>query len=359
MSSADRAFLAACVELAEQGRMTCAPNPTVGCLIVRDGKVLGRGYHARTGEGHAEVNAIADAGGEVGGATVYVSLEPCSFESRTGACTQALIEHNVARVVVACLDPHPRVSGEGMQILERAGVAVELISLESAARCIEGYVSRVTRGQPLVRLKTAGSLDGAMALADGTSQWITGPAARDDVQYWRARSDAVVTGVETVIADNPALTVRSEAYAHAHAPLRVVLDSRLRIPVDAQLLNDGKATLIVHHENAQVPDTLQIKPNVECVALPQGPHDLHAVLQQLGERGCNEVLIEAGPRVVGSFINEQCWDYCVAYVAPKWLGSSARSLADLTVARLSDAPQGQMIDTCMIGDDIRMTLKRR
>ncbi len=297
MSAADRVFLQACVELAAQGRATCAPNPPVGCIIWRDGKVLGRGFHKQAGFGHAEVNALQQAGSDVRGATVFVSLEPCSFVGRTPACAQTLIDAGVARVVVAAVDPNPQVSGQGIAMLEAAGVEVEVVELASAKACIQGFVSRITRGRPFVRLKTATSLDGAVALSNGDSQWITGDAARSDVQYWRAHSDAIVTGIGSVLADDCQLTVRDSAFKHAHAPLRVVLDSRGRTPLDAKVLDEQAPTLLVH-KVGHVDLSLPKAGHVQQLALAHGPNDLSSVLSDLAERGCNDVLVEAGPKVL-------------------------------------------------------------
>ena len=211
--NADRLFLRAAVSLAERGLYTCAPNPRVGCLIVRDGRTLGRGWHVRTGEAHAEVHALADAGPDVAGATAYVSLEPCSFHGRTPPCTDALVEAGIRRVVAAMTDPHPRIAGAGFERLRGAGIAVDVIDLPEARELNLGWVTRLATGRPWVRIKTAVSLDGRTAMASGESQWITGPAARADVQHWRARSCAVITGAGTVRIDNPRLTVRDERFA--------------------------------------------------------------------------------------------------------------------------------------------------
>jgi len=357
VTPSDGVFLAATVELAEQGRLTCAPNPPVGCIIVRGQQILGRGYHVRTGEGHAEVNAIADAGGDIQGATVYVSLEPCAFVGRTPACAQTLIDAQVARVVIAATDPHPQVAGAGIRMLRAAGIEVNLLTQPAALELIQGYVSRELSGKPFVRLKTASSLDGATALAGGESQWITGAAARADVQYWRARSDAIITGVQTVIDDNPQLNVRAQQYQHARAPLRVVLDSQLSTPAEAAVINDGGATLLVHNAGVDVPEHLHNVPAVSLLALAAGPTDLNSVLQHLASQGCNEVLVEAGAKVCGSFVAAQLWDEWICYVAPKWLGAASRPLADFTVAQLDQAPTGKVMDIKQLGDDVRLRLK--
>lgn len=350
----DRLFLQAAIELAEGGRFTCAPNPAVGCVIVRDGRIIGRGFHARTGKGHAEVNAISDAGGDVAGATVYVSLEPCAFVGRTPACAQTLIDTRVARVVIAAEDPHPNVAGAGIKMLRAAGVEVALMLQPAALELIAGYVSRITRERPLVRLKTASSVDGATALANGESQWITGQQARADVQYWRARSDAIITGVATVRADDPQLNVRDPQYLPCKQPLRVVLDSRLRTPLDAKLLDDDGKTLLVHNPDVAVPDQLQDLRGVSCYAPAGGTQDLFGLLTHLAQQGCNEVLVEAGARVCGSFAEQHLWDEWLCYIAPKWLGNDSRHLAEFQVRALALAPQGSIKSVTMIGEDVRI-----
>ena len=357
MLASDRIFLQACVELAATGQMTCAPNPPVGCIIWRDGQVLGRGFHARAGSGHAEVNALSDAATEVRGATVFVSLEPCSFVGRTPACAQTLIDAGVARVVVAAVDPNPQVAGQGIRMLRDAGITVDVVELASAKECIQGFAKRITQQRPWVRIKTAASLDGSVALANGASQWITGSAARADVQYWRARSDAIITGVGSVIADDPRLTVRDPDYAHATAPLRVVLDSHARIPSGAQILQGPAATLLVHQHGSGSSE-LAVGDHVQRVHLADGPQDLDGLLVELGQRGCNEVLVEAGPAVVGSFLKSGLWDEWIAYVAPKILGSDSQSMADLVVSHLPDAHQARLVQSVQIGDDLRLTLRR-
>jgi len=362
VSPSDVVFLRATVALAERGRFTCAPNPTVGCIIVRDGGIIGRGFHQLTGRAHAEVNAIADAGGDVVGATVYVSLEPCAFVGRTPACAQTLIDAKVARVVVAAEDPHPKVAGRGLEMLRQAGIEANLITQPEALQLISGYTSREISGRPFVRIKTASSLDGAMALANGESQWITGSTARQDVQYWRARSDAIVTGVGTVLADDPQLNVRLETYSDCRQPLRVVLDSTLRIPAEARILQGGN-TLLVHVRGIEVPSYLQAIPNVELLGLEHGPTDLQAVLEHLALLGCNEVLVEAGPKVCGSFATNtsstRLWDEWLCYVAPKWLGSASRPLADFALDVLANAPRSSIIETMNIGEDLRIRLAFR
>jgi len=358
VNASDRLYLQAAVDLAERGRFTCAPNPTVGCIIVRNGTIIGRGFHAETGEGHAEVNAIANAGGDVAGATVFVSLEPCSFVSRTPACAQTLIDAGVARVVVAAEDPHPRVSGAGINILRNAGIEVALILVPEALSQISGYTSRVTQSLPLVRVKTASSIDGATALESGESQWITGAEARADVQYWRARSDAVITGVGTVLADDPQMNVRDFDLAPYRQPLRVVLDGALQTPANAQILAAPGGALLVHDPETLVPDEIAGLENVELLAPEGGSRDLAAVLAALAELGCNEVMVEAGAGVCGAFATAELWDEWLCYIAPKWLGQASRGVANFEVAALQSAPQGEVMEVRRIGDDIRVRLAR-
>lgn len=349
MKDSDLLLLRHATDLAERGRFTCAPNPPVGCVIVRDGQIIGRGWHKRAGEGHAEVEAIASAGGDVRGATVYVSLEPCAFEGRTPACAKTLVKADVQRVVIATRDPHPRVSGQGIEILQNAGIEVEVAELPEARSVIKGYQSVLERGRPWVRIKTASSLDGATALASGESQWITGPAAREDVQYWRARSDAIVTGVGTILADDPALTVRSHV---ASQPLRVVLDSKLSTPSGAQVMQDGNPTLLIHSDDVVAP------PDSETIAyLAHDPSNLQGVLEQLAERGCNEVLIEAGAKVVGSFVEAGLWDEWIAYLAPAFMGEGSAGVVSAAYDSMTNIPRAEIIENSMIGQDIRITLR--
>ena len=355
MRTSDLLFVTATVELAENGRFTCAPNPTVGCIITRNGQVIGRGCHQYAGQGHAEVHAIADAGGDVKGATVYVSLEPCSFFGQTPACAQTLLEAGVARVVIGALDPNPRVAGKGIAMLEAGNIKVELLDSAEARACIAGFAKRITTNRPLVRLKTASSIDGAVALANGESQWITGPSARTDVQYWRARSDAVITGIGTVLADDPQLNVRDARYAHCYQPLRVVLDSTARTPLSSKLLCDGQPTLLIHNDDAEVVGKDQN--NASRLYLKDGPSDLASLLDELGNRGCNEVLVEAGPGVLGSFLQADLWDEWICYLAPKALGRDARQLADFNIEKLADSIDAKVVDQARIGEDVRLTLR--
>lgn len=353
-SVADLLYLQAAVELAERGLYSCTPNPRVGCLLVRDGAVIGRGAHLRTGEAHAEANALADAGGDASGATAYISLEPCTHTGRTPPCTQALIAANIRRVVVAMRDPDPRMSGKGLAELKNAGIRTELRMLPEAEVLNAGYALRLREGRPFVRLKIAQSLDGRTAMASGESRWITGPAARADVQYWRARSCAVITGSGTVLADDPRLTVRDERYAvggRLRQPLRVVTDTGLRVPDNAALFDDDGPLLFAHAANAE-----PARGRAGHLVCGEDAVDLTRLLEALAERGCNEVLVEAGPRLVGAFLAEHLWDEIVLYVAPKLLGSLARPMADLPLATLSESVQATMTDCVNIDGDLRVRL---
>lgn len=354
IQESDLMFLRAALKLAAEGLYSCTPNPRVGCLIVRDGKVIGRGAHYRAGEAHAEINALADARGDVAGATVYVSLEPCAFEGRTPPCADALIAANVRRVVAAMKDPHERVSGAGFERLRSAGIVTEVRELPEARELNAGYVSRIQRGRPFVRIKVAASVDGRTAMASGESRWITGPAARADVQYWRARSCAVVTGSGTVLTDDPQLTVRDDSFAvrgRIRQPLRVVADTGLRIPADAALLQAPGPVLLAH--GVGVAPAID---GVEHLAMGHGSVDLHGLLRELARRGCNEVLVEAGPRLVGAFLAEGLWDELLLYLAPKLLGSDARPMAQLPLIAMDEAVGGTIRDVVQVGDDIRLRL---
>lgn len=340
-SEVDLMFMFTAIDLAENGRNTASPNPCVGCLYVRDGEVIGQGWHQWTGQGHAEVCALEDADRDVRGATAYVSLEPCAFEGRTPACAQLLIDHGVARVVIGAIDPHPRVSGQGVAMLRSAGIDVTVLDLEAAAALNPGYNARVSRGTPWVRLKVAASLDGRTAMASGESQWITGEAARADVQALRARSCAILTGVGTVLADDPSLTVRDTRFAvdgRLRQPRIVVADSHGRTPATAKIYRSEGGVQIERAEGGKV--------------------DLNALLARLAADGVNELLVEAGPTLIGACIEAQCWDEMVLYLAPKFLGASARPLADFDIARMADAFGARITAFEMVGDDLKVTLAR-
>ena len=361
IDAADRLYLETAVGLAVNGCYTATPNPRVGCLIVAGDKVLGRGWHVRPGEGHAEVNALRDAAGaDVRGATCYVSLEPCAFEGRTPACTKALIEAGVGRVVAAMTDPHPRVAGAGFTALRDAGIEVEVEEVPEAHELNAGYVSRLTRQRPFVRLKVAVSLDGRTAMASGESQWITGPEARADVQRWRAQSCAIVTGAGTVLADDPKLTVRDQDLAtegRIRQPLRVIVDSHRRVGAGAAVFGQPGDALRAHVDGA---DTHTHDSDLPVQSDARGRVDLAVLLNHLAEeRQCNEVLVEAGPTLVGAFLAAGLWDELLVYQAPKLLGDRALPLAVLGFDEMREAIETTMIESQVIGGDLRLRFRPR
>jgi diaminohydroxyphosphoribosylaminopyrimidine deaminase/5-amino-6-(5-phosphoribosylamino)uracil reductase len=362
--SADQLYMARAIELAYRGLYTTSPNPRVGCVLVRDGQVIGEGWHIRAGEGHAEVNALA-AAGDARGATAYVTLEPCSHHGKTPPCCQGLIKAGISRVVVGMEDPNPLVAGRGNQALRDAGIDVTVGVLEEQARAVNpGFIKRMSRQLPLVRCKLAMSLDGRTAMASGESQWITGPDARSDVQKLRARSCAVISGVDTVVMDDASLTVRAEQLGLADAefiarrqPLRVVLDSTLRLPASAKLLQQAGPVLIV----AAQPDADKAQrlrqAGAEVMLLPgaDGQVDLHAVLQELAKRQCNEILVEAGATLAGAFVQAELLDELVVYMAPTLLGRAARPLLELPFEKMAEQRRLRISEVSPIGDDWRIT----
>ncbi len=357
-SAADHAFMARALQLAQRGLNTATPNPRVGCVMVRDGRVIGEGWHEKAGGPHAEavaLNSIVGAGDTALGATAYVTLEPCSHFGRTPPCADALIEAGVARVVAAMQDPNPLVAGQGLARISAAGIEVASGLLAAEARELNiGFVSRMTRGRPLLRLKVAASLDGKTALTNGVSQWITGPDARRDAHAWRARSCAVLTGIGTVKDDNPRLTVRE--VPTTRQPLRVVIDSRLETPLDAAVLEGGNVLIAAAREDAERAAALRAR-GAEIVILANagGKVDLPELLQELGRRGINEVLAEAGTRLNGSLLREGCVDELLIYQAPLLLGDAARGmfgLAELT--DLAGARRVNIIERRAVGADFRI-----
>ena len=361
----DTRMMARALQRARRGRYSAMPNPHVGCVLVRDEQVIGEGFTRPAGENHAEIEALRRAG-DATGATAYVTLEPCSHHGRTGPCADALIEAGVSRVVVAMQDPNPRVAGDGLDKLRTAGIAVECGLLEGEAReVIPGFIARMTRGRGRVRAKLAMSLDGRTAMASGESQWITGSAARQDVQRLRAESCAIVTGVGTVLADDCALTVRAEELglpqseaelATQRQPLRVVLDSSFRTPPGAKILDGSAPTLLCHDETVQVPDEI-VAIAVDRLALPRTGEglDLGALLDYLTARQCNEILVESGPRLAGALLQAGLLDALVVYMAPALLGSRARPLLELPLDHMADKVSLEITDARRVGQDWRFT----
>jgi diaminohydroxyphosphoribosylaminopyrimidine deaminase / 5-amino-6-(5-phosphoribosylamino)uracil reductase len=358
-TAADQAHMSQALKLAARGLYSTSPNPAVGCVLLdAGGTVIGEGWHRRAGEPHAEVLALDMAAGRARGGTAYVTLEPCSHHGRTPPCAEALVAAGVRRVVAAMQDPNPRVAGQGLARLQHAGIetAVGLLAREAAA-LNRGFVSRMTRGRPWVTVKLGMSADGRTALADGSSQWITSEFARADVQRLRARASAVLTGIGTALADDPSLTVRDAALPmHGREPLRVVLDAKGRLPAQSKLASDGKATVVFTAVAMTVANPLV---QVERVAMDSaGRIDLRATLQRLAELECNEVLVEAGPRLAGSFVTSGLVDEIVLYVAPTLLGETAQPAFTLPqpLRALADRARFSFSDVRMVGPDLRLTL---
>lgn len=352
--------MARALQLAERGLYTTDPNPRVGCVLVRDGAVVGEGWHERAGGPHAEINALRQAGSQAAGATAYVTLEPCSHHGRTPPCSGALINAGVARVVAAMQDPNPRVAGSGLQALQQAGIETTSGVLAAAAEALNpGFVKRMRTGLPWVRCKLAMSLDGRTAMASGESQWITGAAARRDVHRLRARASAILTGIDTVLADDPALTVRLEEPAATPVPpLRVVLDSRLRMPADAQLLGLPGATLLLTGVTQPEQHARLARPGVTLATLPLDDNrlDLAAVLTHLGGLELNEVHVEAGATLCGALLQAGLIDELVIYMAPHLMGAAGRGLVALPgLERMAQRINLKVTDIRAVGDDWRIT----
>ena len=355
-SDADREYMARALELAARGMNTATPNPRVGCVIVNRGVVVGEGWHHKAGEPHAEANALAAAGTNAHGATVYVTLEPCAHTGRTPPCADALIRADVSRVVAAMLDPNPQGAGGGKK-LEAAGIRFECGLMEDEARELNiGFASRMTRGRPWVRMKVAASLDGRTALANGQSQWITGPAARKDGHAWRARACAVLTGIGTVTADDPRLDVREVPVERQ--PLRVIVDSRLETPLTARILQGGSVLMFCAVDNAAARAALEGRgAEVVNIANANGKVDLPAMLAELGRRGINELHVEAGVKLNGSLVREGCVDEVLVYLAPSFLGDAAQGMASLALTSLDERVALTFRSVDRVGDDLRIVAR--
>lgn len=355
-SAVDARHMARALMLARRGLFTTHPNPRVGCVIARDGEALGEGWHEAAGGPHAEVLALRAAGERARGATAYVTLEPCCHHGRTPPCSDALIAAGLARVVVATRDPNPRVAGGGIAQLQAAGIAVEVGLMEAAARDLNrGFFARMGRGRPWVRVKLAATLDGRTALANGVSQWITGDDARRDVQRWRAQSDAILTGSGTVSADDPRLTVR-DIPVHRQ-PLRVVIDSGLRIAPTAQLLREPGKTLIF----TRAPGTFEADDTVEIYRQDGiGRVDLKDVMRVLADREINEVWVEAGAGLAGALLKEGLVDEVITYLAPRLFGDAGRGMFSLgAIDGLEFAPTLNIVDVRAVGQDWRIRAEVR
>lgn len=348
--------MARALALAKRGLYTTDPNPRVGCVLVQNDKVVGEGWHERAGAPHAEVHALKQAGAAARGATAYVSLEPCCHQGRTPPCTQALIQARVARVLVAMHDPNPQVAGQGLAELERAGIAVDSGLLRAEAEHLNpGFSLRMTHTRPYVRVKLAASLDGRTALADGTSKWITGSPARADVQRLRARSSAILTGIGTVLADDPALTVRELDIGRQ--PLRVVVDRRLQMPPTAQMLRLPGKTLVVTTSGDPLAAQSLRSAGAELLQAngAQDTIDLAWLLQQLALRESNEVLVEAGATLSGALLKAGLVDELIVYLAPHLMGNNARALFNFGIEAMHDRIDIEIQDMRALGKDWRVT----
>ncbi|MEH6518692.1 MAG: bifunctional diaminohydroxyphosphoribosylaminopyrimidine deaminase/5-amino-6-(5-phosphoribosylamino)uracil reductase RibD [Halioglobus sp.] len=366
-TSLDTRMMTRALQLARRGRYWARPNPHVGCVLVREGKIIGEGFTQPAGGNHAEIEALTQAG-DARGATAYLTLEPCSHHGRTGPCADALIAAGVSRVVAAIEDPNPKVAGSGLALCKAGEIEVTcgLLAAEATA-LIPGFIARMSRGRGRVRVKLAMSLDGRTAMASGESKWITGAAARRDVQRLRAESCAIVTGVGTVLSDDCALTVRHDevllndphaAYAPPQPPLRVVLDSSLRTTQGARILSPDAPTLLLHGEGAVVPEYLKVG-KAALDSLPRGSAglDLVALMELLAERQCNEILVESGPRLAGALLQAGLLDELIVYMAPTLMGDKAQPLLELPIDTMGEKVALHIDDIRKVGDDWRITAK--
>ena len=347
--------MARALRLAELGLYSTTPNPRVACLIVNDGVVVGEGWHRRAGEAHAEIHALRAAGSAARGATAYVTLEPCSHHGRTPPCAEALISAGVLRVVAAMQDPNPQVAGRGLALLSAAGISAECGLMEAPARELNiGFVSRMTRGRPWLRMKLAASLDGKTALDNGVSQWITGSPARLDGHRWRARACAILTGIGTVQGDDPQLNVRD--VDTARQPLKVVVDSRLELPLNARVLDGGALLVACATETDERSAALrELGAQILCLPNNEGRVDLPALLAELGRRGVNELHVEGGFTLNGALLAAGLVDELLLYLAPCLIGDAARGMFDMpALASLQDKRKLLINDVRMVGADLRL-----
>lgn len=360
----DQTLMASALRLARRGLYTTDPNPRVGCVIARDAAVIGEGWHRNAGGPHAEVLALQQAGMRARGATAYVTLEPCCHHGRTPPCTEALIESGVARVVIAAGDPNPQVCGKGIAELIAAGIEVDCGVIEAEACALNvGYMQRMRTGRPYVRSKVAASLDGRTALANGISQWITGEAARADVQRLRARSSAIMTGAGTMVADDPALNVRAPELGEVLQPMRAIVDSGLRTPTGARTLTlPGQVVLFTLAGEESKQRALEAAgARIEIVgAMPNGRVDLDAALLRLAALGVNELLVEAGTRLNGALLEAGLIDELVVYMAGAVLGRDARGMFDMAeVTDMASRVEFEIVDVRRVGADLRLTWSKR
>lgn len=350
--SQDQIWMQRAIHLAQQGQYSTRPNPNVGCVIVKDGKVVGEGFHPRAGQPHAEVFAIRQAGALTQGATAYVTLEPCAHYGRTPPCAKGLVEAGITQVVVACSDPNPLVAGKGIQILQEAGIQVITGVCEAEAAVLNrGFLKAMATGLPYVRLKVASSLDGRTAMASGESKWITGPDARQDVQHWRAISGAVITGIETVLVDDCLLNVRQlpdvDDISTVVQPKRVVLDRQGRLPLDAQILQQPDTVMVMGPFRAELAQLGVIQLEIQS---------LHSLLRTLKDFQIYDVLVEAGATISSSFLQQGLVDELISYVAPTLLGQSARAMFNAEFEHLAEQLRFKLIEVSQVGNDVRLRL---
>ena len=369
-SPKDVAFMQLALDLAKQGEFTTTPNPSVGCVLVKDGEVVGKGFHAKAGEPHAEVMALREAGEKARGATAYVTLEPCSHFGRTPPCAKGLVEAGVSKVIAAMCDPNPQVAGKGLQILSDAGIesAVGLLE-ENAEQLNKGFLKRMRTGKPFVQLKLAMSIDGKTAMASGESKWITGAQARADVQQYRAKASAILSTSQTVLADDPSLNVRWEELPldvkagypqeKLRQPVRVILDSSHKVRSDFKVFSTESPVWLVGEDDYPLTgfpvftEYLQLDRN-------QGETRLQALMTELGKRQINTLWVEAGATLAGALIAENLVDELIIYMAPKLLGDQARDLCHLpNLTQLADAPLWQLQSCESIGDDLKLIYIRK
>ncbi|MDX1812195.1 MAG: bifunctional diaminohydroxyphosphoribosylaminopyrimidine deaminase/5-amino-6-(5-phosphoribosylamino)uracil reductase RibD [Gammaproteobacteria bacterium] len=355
-SADDYKYMARAIQLAKKPFQAPHPNPRVGCVIVKNGQIIGEGFHAKAGEPHAEVHALQQAGAAAENATVYVTLEPCAHMGRTPPCANALVNAKVAKVIAAMTDPNPKVSGKGLAILHEAGIEAEHGLLEPQAEALNrGFIKRMKTGRPWVRTKLAMSVDGRTAMADGESQWITGAEARKDVQHWRANADAILTGSGTVVYDDPQLNVRDIPVDDIRQPLRVVIDSRQQVSKQARVIDQPGKVWLAGPEKGDYPDNVEL----HVAARKNDNIDLDLLLERLGEHDINEVHVEAGATLNGVLLEQGLVDEIIIYMAPIILGNKARGLFNLqNIHSMQDKLLLECTDVRQVGGDTRFVFRR-
>jgi len=350
-------FMQLAIDLAKKGIFSCKPNPRVGCVLVKNNKIIGQGFHHKTGEDHAEIKAIKDAKGQTKGATAYISLEPCTHHGKTPPCVDAIISAEIREVFFAMVDPNPQVSGQSIQILERAGVKVSSGLLEQEARELNiGFTHRMLNNRPYIRTKIGASIDGRTALKNGTSQWITNNESRQDVQQWRARSCGILTSASTILIDDPSLNVRLPDFLDEHQPIRFILDSQLKTKGNERIFNLSGESFVYTLMNNEKGETRQ---NLLFVNEKNGHVSLDDILIDLARKEFNEVLIEAGPNLNGAFLNQGLIDEIIIYLAPTILGNSSRGMFELPIFNeLSESFHFYTESIDQFGTDLRVVLRR-